>query len=207
MEATAWLKGLEVAAGGTGTVSHAGLALLRALADTTGLTARGSSVRTARGRRISESDTSFARVTCSAPATGSGELGIPRPSSQLRSRALRRSFMGRLRSGHCPVDLAAMAYTHDQDDELAVHDLVDDPVVPDAQTVAVFVPGKPLHVGVGAAWVVAQRCQCPQDRQRCWLGDGPKLPDSPFPPPERVLHAAPLPGPSSKMAATTSDML
>ena len=39
MKATGWLKGLEVTAGGTGVVSHAGLALLRALADSTGLTA------------------------------------------------------------------------------------------------------------------------------------------------------------------------
>src|SRR5262245_50836022 len=38
MKATGWLKGLEVTAGGTGIVSHAGLALLRALADKTGLT-------------------------------------------------------------------------------------------------------------------------------------------------------------------------
>jgi hypothetical protein len=36
---TGWLRGLEVTAGGTGIVSHAGLALLRALADKTGLTA------------------------------------------------------------------------------------------------------------------------------------------------------------------------
>ena len=39
MKVTGWLKGLEVTAGGTGIVSHAGLALLRALADRTGLTA------------------------------------------------------------------------------------------------------------------------------------------------------------------------
>lgn len=38
MKATGWLRGLEVTAGGTGIVSHAGLALLRALADNTGLT-------------------------------------------------------------------------------------------------------------------------------------------------------------------------
>jgi DDE family transposase len=36
---TGWLKGLQVTAGGTGVVSHAGLALLRGLADNTGLTA------------------------------------------------------------------------------------------------------------------------------------------------------------------------
>jgi hypothetical protein len=36
---TGWLKGLEVTAGGTGIVSHAGVVLLRALADNTGLTA------------------------------------------------------------------------------------------------------------------------------------------------------------------------
>jgi DDE family transposase len=35
---TGWLRGLEVTAGGTGIVSHAGLALLRVLADRTGLT-------------------------------------------------------------------------------------------------------------------------------------------------------------------------
>jgi len=39
MKGTGWLRGLEVTAGGTGIVSHAGLALLRALADKTGLTA------------------------------------------------------------------------------------------------------------------------------------------------------------------------
>ena len=39
VKATGWLRGLEVTGGGTGIVSHAGLALLRALADKTGLTA------------------------------------------------------------------------------------------------------------------------------------------------------------------------
>jgi hypothetical protein len=39
VKVTGWLRGLEVTAGGTGIVSHAGLALLRALADRTGLTA------------------------------------------------------------------------------------------------------------------------------------------------------------------------
>jgi Transposase DDE domain group 1 len=38
VKATGWLKGLKVTADGTGVVSHAGLALLRALADKTGLT-------------------------------------------------------------------------------------------------------------------------------------------------------------------------
>jgi len=39
VKATGWLRGLEVTVGGTGIVSHAGLALLRALADGPGLTA------------------------------------------------------------------------------------------------------------------------------------------------------------------------
>ena len=39
MNATAWSRGLEVTGGGTGVVSHAGLVLLRQLADRTGLTA------------------------------------------------------------------------------------------------------------------------------------------------------------------------
>ena len=38
MNTTGWLRGLEVTADGTGIVSHAGVALLRALADRTGLT-------------------------------------------------------------------------------------------------------------------------------------------------------------------------
>ena len=39
MNTTGWLRGLEVTADGTGIVSHAGVALLRALADKSGLTA------------------------------------------------------------------------------------------------------------------------------------------------------------------------
>ena len=38
MNATGWSRGLEVTVGGTGTVSHAGLVLLRQLSDRTGLT-------------------------------------------------------------------------------------------------------------------------------------------------------------------------
>ena len=39
MHATGWSRGLEVTGGGSGLVSHAGLALLRQLPDRTGLTA------------------------------------------------------------------------------------------------------------------------------------------------------------------------
>src|SRR6201981_1190516 len=39
VNATAWSRGLEVTGGGAGVVSHAGLVLLRQLADRTGLTA------------------------------------------------------------------------------------------------------------------------------------------------------------------------
>ena len=38
MNVTAWARGLEVTGDGTGIVSHAGLGLLRRLADKTGLT-------------------------------------------------------------------------------------------------------------------------------------------------------------------------
>ena len=38
MNVTAWSNGLEVTGGGTGVVSHAGIGLLRRLADKTGLT-------------------------------------------------------------------------------------------------------------------------------------------------------------------------
>src|SRR5260370_7448728 len=43
VNATAWSRGLEVTGGGSGVVSHAGLVLLRQLADRTGLTAGLSS--------------------------------------------------------------------------------------------------------------------------------------------------------------------
>ena len=39
MNTTGWLKGLQVTAGGTGVVSHAGVALIRGLSDAVGLTA------------------------------------------------------------------------------------------------------------------------------------------------------------------------
>src|SRR5260370_38400347 len=45
VNATAWSRGLEVTGGGTGVVSHAGLVLLRRLADRTGLTAGLSAAR------------------------------------------------------------------------------------------------------------------------------------------------------------------
>lgn len=38
MDVTGWSRGLEISGGGQGVVSHAGLALLRHPADTTGLT-------------------------------------------------------------------------------------------------------------------------------------------------------------------------
>jgi hypothetical protein len=47
MHSTAWSKGLDVTAGGQGIVSHAGVVLLRALADRTGLTS-GLSIALAR---------------------------------------------------------------------------------------------------------------------------------------------------------------
>ena len=48
---TGWLKGLQVTADGTGIVSHAGAALVRALADSTALTA-GLSRALASGRLL-----------------------------------------------------------------------------------------------------------------------------------------------------------
>jgi hypothetical protein len=46
---TGWSRGLEVTGGGTGVVSHAGLVLLRGLADRTGLT--GGLSKALAGRR------------------------------------------------------------------------------------------------------------------------------------------------------------
>jgi hypothetical protein len=57
-----------------------------------------------------------------------------------------------------------MPHPHDQDDELAVLDLVDDAVVPGAQPVTVVVPGEFLDVGIRAARIVPQRRKRSQDR-------------------------------------------
>jgi Transposase DDE domain group 1 len=51
VNATGWLKGLQVTAGGTGVVSHAGVALVRALSDAVGLTG-GLSQALASGRLL-----------------------------------------------------------------------------------------------------------------------------------------------------------
>src|ERR1019366_3176797 len=51
MHTTGWSKGLDVTAGGQGIVSHAGLALLRAMEDKTGLT-RGLSRALATARLL-----------------------------------------------------------------------------------------------------------------------------------------------------------
>ena len=51
MQTTGWQRGLKVTGGGSGVVSHAGVALIRALADNTGLTA-GLSRALADGRLL-----------------------------------------------------------------------------------------------------------------------------------------------------------
>jgi hypothetical protein len=69
-------------------------------------------------------------------------------------------------SGHCPVDLPAVPDPHDQDDELPIHDLVDDPVVPDAQPVAVVVSSE-FHLSY-----VGGSCVVPAGALRLNHGDG-----------------------------------
>ena len=51
MKTTGWMKGLKVTADGTGVVSHAGVTLVQALADNTGLT-RGLSKALASARLL-----------------------------------------------------------------------------------------------------------------------------------------------------------
>jgi electron transfer flavoprotein alpha subunit len=51
VKTTGWQQGLKVTGGGNGVVSHAGVALIRALADNTGLTA-GLSRALADGRLL-----------------------------------------------------------------------------------------------------------------------------------------------------------
>jgi Transposase DDE domain group 1 len=61
---TGWLKGLEVTADGTGIVSHAGVALVRALADKTGLTAGLSRALASRRLLIHDRGRVLADLAC-----------------------------------------------------------------------------------------------------------------------------------------------
>lgn len=72
MKATGWLRGLEVAAGGTGIVSHAGLALLRALPDNIGLTAGLSKALASRRLLVHDRGRVVADLACAV--AGGGEV-------------------------------------------------------------------------------------------------------------------------------------
>jgi hypothetical protein len=61
---TAWSRGLEVSGGGTGVVSHAGLALLRQLADRTGLTAGLSGALASRRLLVHDRGRVLADLAC-----------------------------------------------------------------------------------------------------------------------------------------------
>lgn len=64
MNVTGWLKGLEVTAGGQGVVSHAGVALVRALADRTGLTGGLSKALASRRLLIHDRGRVLADLAC-----------------------------------------------------------------------------------------------------------------------------------------------
>jgi hypothetical protein len=71
---TGWSRGLEVTADGEGVVSHAGLALLRGLADKTGLTAGLSRALAGAGVLVHDRGRVAADVAC-AIADGRGRIG------------------------------------------------------------------------------------------------------------------------------------
>ena len=73
MNTTGWLKGLRVTAGGTGIVSHAGVALVRALADNTGLTAGLSHALASRRLLVHDQGQMLADLAC-AIADGAGVI-------------------------------------------------------------------------------------------------------------------------------------
>jgi hypothetical protein len=90
VKATGWLTGLRVTAGGTGVVSHAGVALIRALADNSGM-AGGLSKALAserplahdRGRVLADLACAIRRAAVGVPARVDGHLR--RRGGQLRS--------------------------------------------------------------------------------------------------------------------------
>src|SRR3974377_1513216 len=94
VNATAWSRGLDVTGGGTGVVSHAGLVLLRQLADRTGLTAGlsggrprpggGAGAGTATGGRVPAAVTAARRQAWSRGVPRHGQL----PPVQVADRQL-----------------------------------------------------------------------------------------------------------------------
>jgi hypothetical protein len=64
VKATGWLKGLQVTADGTGIVSHAGVALLRALGDNIGLTAGLSKALASRRLLVHDRGRVLADLAC-----------------------------------------------------------------------------------------------------------------------------------------------
>ena len=64
MKATGWLKGLRVTADGTGIVSHAGVALVRARPDNTGLTAGLSKALASRRLLVHDRGRVLADLAC-----------------------------------------------------------------------------------------------------------------------------------------------
>ncbi|MDQ3764238.1 MAG: transposase [Actinomycetota bacterium] len=93
MHVTGWSKGLEVTADGEGIVSHAGLALLRQLADKTGLTG-GLSRALARSRLlVHDRDRVIADLAC-AIADGIEVIG------DFRVLAVQKELLAWLR--RCP---------------------------------------------------------------------------------------------------------
>jgi hypothetical protein len=91
VKTTGWLRGLEVTAGGTGIVSHAGVALLRALADKTGLTGGLSAALASRRLLVHERGRVLADLAC-AIADGAEVI------SDFRVMADQREVFGRVAS-------------------------------------------------------------------------------------------------------------
>jgi hypothetical protein len=76
MHATGWSRGLDVTGGGTGVMSHAGLVLLRELADRTGLTA-GLSAALPSPQGGHDRGRVFADLACAIADGARGRATIP----------------------------------------------------------------------------------------------------------------------------------
>ena len=86
MQVTGWSRGLEVSGGGRGVVSHAGLALLRHLADKTGLAAGLSRALASPRLLVHDRGRVLADLAC-AIADGAHILAGQRgPISKIRSQ-------------------------------------------------------------------------------------------------------------------------
>jgi len=105
---TGWLKGLRVTGGGTEVVSHAGVALVRALSDAVGLTGGLSKALATDRLVVHDRGRVLADLACAIVDGGEGDQRFPgdwRPAGAVRrwSSSASRALGDSTRRSHSPA--------------------------------------------------------------------------------------------------------